>query len=56
MCVVCVQVKLQQSLLEVQLTPLNILLRAVLAQLQDRDSYNIFAQPVSLKEVTVLEI
>ncbi|CAL8360316.1 unnamed protein product [Lota lota] len=45
------EVKLQQSLLEVQLTPLNILMRAVLAQLQDKDSYNIFAQPVSLKEV-----
>ena len=46
--------KLQQSLLEVQLTPLNVLLRAVLAQLQDKDSYNIFAQPVSLKEVIIM--
>ncbi|CAL8375407.1 unnamed protein product [Arctogadus glacialis] len=45
------EVKLQQSLMEVQLTPLNILMRAVLAQLQDKDTYNIFAQPVSLKEV-----
>ncbi|CAL8259975.1 unnamed protein product [Merluccius merluccius] len=45
------EVKLQQSLLEVQLTPLNILLRAVLTQLQDKDSYSIFSQPVSLKEV-----
>lgn len=44
--------KLQQSLLEVQLTPFNILLRAVLSQLQERDQYNIFAQPVSTKEVS----
>lgn len=44
--------KLQQSVLEVQLTPFNILLRAVLSQLQERDQYNIFAQPVSIKEVS----
>ena len=40
--------------MEVQLTPLNILMRAVLAQLQDKDTYNIFAQPVSLKEVIII--
>lgn len=45
------QMKQQQSVLEVQLTPFNILLRAVLGQLQDKDQYSIFAQPVSVKEV-----
>lgn len=43
--------KQQQSVLEVQLTPFNILLRAVLSQLQEKDQYSIFAQPVSIKEV-----
>lgn len=43
--------KLQQSVLEVQLTPFNILLRAVLSQLHEKDQYSIFAQPVSIKEV-----
>ncbi|XP_026168259.1 bromodomain-containing protein 1-like isoform X1 [Mastacembelus armatus] len=45
------EMKLQQSVLEFQLTPFNILLRAVLSQLQEKDQYNIFAQPVSIKEV-----
>lgn len=45
------EIKLQQSVLEVQLTPFNILLRAVLGQLQEKDQYSIFAQPVSIKEV-----
>ncbi|XP_061578163.1 bromodomain-containing protein 1-like isoform X2 [Cololabis saira] len=45
------EMKLQQSVLEVQLTPFNILLRAVLSQLQEKDHYSIFAQPVSIKEV-----
>nr|XP_019934736.1 PREDICTED: bromodomain-containing protein 1-like isoform X1 [Paralichthys olivaceus] len=45
------EMKLQQSVLEVQLTPFSILLRAVLSQLQEKDQYNIFAQPVSVKEV-----
>ncbi|XP_051915946.1 bromodomain-containing protein 1-like isoform X2 [Hippocampus zosterae] len=45
------QMKLQQSALEVQLTPFNILLRAVLSQLQQKDQYSVFAQPVSTKEV-----
>lgn len=43
--------KLQQSLLEVQLTPFSILLRSVLEQLQERDQANIFAHPVDIKEV-----
>ncbi|XP_069018439.1 bromodomain-containing protein 1-like isoform X1 [Embiotoca jacksoni] len=45
------EMKLQQSMLEVQLTPFNILLRAVLSQLQEKDQYSIFAQPVNIKEV-----
>ncbi|KAE8296651.1 Bromodomain-containing protein 1 [Larimichthys crocea] len=45
------RMKQQQSVLEVQLTPFNILLRAVLSQLQEKDQYSIFAQPVSIKEV-----
>lgn len=45
------EMKVQQSVLEMQLTPFNILLRAVLQQLQEKDQYSIFAQPVSSKEV-----
>ncbi|KAF1386402.1 hypothetical protein PFLUV_G00094450 [Perca fluviatilis] len=45
------EMKLQQSALEGQLTPFNILLRAVLSQLQEKDQYSIFAQPVNVKEV-----
>ncbi|KAL0962778.1 hypothetical protein UPYG_G00345270 [Umbra pygmaea] len=45
------EMKLQQSLLEVQLTPFSILLRAVLEQLQEKDQAKIFAQPVNVKEV-----
>lgn len=44
--------KLQQSILEVQLSPLSILLRAVLDQLQEKDQAKIFAQPVSIEEVS----
>lgn len=50
-CACVGQMKQQQSVLELQLTPFNILLRAVLAQLQEKDKYNIFAQPVNSKEV-----
>lgn len=46
------EMKLQQSVLEAQLTPFNILLRAVLQQLQEKDQYSIFAQPVNVQEVT----
>ncbi|CAL9695158.1 unnamed protein product [Knipowitschia caucasica] len=46
------EMKLQQSVLEMQLTPFNILLRAVLRQLQEKDHYSIFAQPVNTSEVT----
>lgn len=45
------QIKLQQTALEVQLTPFAILLRSVLDQLQEKDPAKIFAQPVSIKEV-----
>ncbi|XP_068595222.1 bromodomain-containing protein 1-like [Brachionichthys hirsutus] len=45
------EMKQQQSVLEYQLTPVNILLRAVLSQLQEKDQYSIFAQPVGVKEV-----
>ena len=50
-CVFSRQMKQQQSVLEYQLTPFNILLRAVLSQLQEKDQYSIFAQPVNIKEV-----
>jgi hypothetical protein len=33
--------------------PFSILLRSVLEQLQERDQSNIFAHPVSIKEVTL---
>lgn len=48
---VCSQMKLQQSVLEMQLTPFTIMLRAVLNQLQEKDQARVFSQPVSIKEV-----
>lgn len=51
LCLCLPQMKQQQAVLEVQLTPFTILLRAVLSQLQEKDNYNIYAQPVSTKEV-----
>ncbi|XP_062058642.1 bromodomain-containing protein 1 isoform X2 [Lepus europaeus] len=45
------QVKVEQLAMELRLTPLTVLLRSVLDQLQDKDPARIFAQPVSLKEV-----
>ncbi|XP_076152408.1 bromodomain-containing protein 1-like [Alosa pseudoharengus] len=45
------EMKMQQKVLEVQLSPFNILLRAVLDQLQEKDQAKVFAQPVSLTEV-----
>ncbi|XP_023077470.1 bromodomain-containing protein 1 isoform X6 [Piliocolobus tephrosceles] len=45
------QVKVEQVAMELRLTPLTVLLRSVLDQLQDKDPARIFAQPVSLKEV-----
>lgn len=46
--------RLQQSVLEMQLTPIPVMLRAVLDQLQDKDQARIFAQPVSIKEVPLV--
>uniref|UniRef100_A0A672LFJ0 Bromodomain-containing protein 1-like n=1 Tax=Sinocyclocheilus grahami TaxID=75366 RepID=A0A672LFJ0_SINGR len=46
-----VEMKLQQSVLEMQLTPFPVLLRAVLDQLQEKDQAKIFVQPVSNTEV-----
>ncbi|KAJ8265058.1 hypothetical protein COCON_G00141570 [Conger conger] len=45
------QVKAHQAALEMQLTPSLVLLRSTLDQLQEKDPAQIFAQPVSLKEV-----
>lgn len=45
------EMKLQQSILEMQLTPFSILLRALLEQLQDKDQARIFAEPVNIQEV-----
>lgn len=39
--------------MELRLTPLTVLLRSVLEQLQEKDPAKIFAQPVSLKEVRI---
>ncbi|XP_044307855.1 peregrin isoform X8 [Varanus komodoensis] len=44
-------IKIQQVALEVQLTPFLILLRRTLEQLQEKDTGNIFSQPVPLSEV-----
>ena len=48
----CVQMKVQQAVLELKLTPALLLLRSTLDQLQDRDSAKIFSQPVNLAEVS----
>ncbi|XP_028813569.1 bromodomain-containing protein 1-like isoform X2 [Denticeps clupeoides] len=45
------EMKLQQSVLEMQLTPFTIFLRALLEQLKEKDQYKVFTQPVSVKEV-----
>uniref|UniRef100_A0A3B3C8Y7 Bromodomain containing 1a n=1 Tax=Oryzias melastigma TaxID=30732 RepID=A0A3B3C8Y7_ORYME len=45
------EIKLQESLLEMQLTPFSILLRVLLDQLQAKDQARIFAQPVDVNEV-----
>ncbi|XP_042191159.1 bromodomain-containing protein 1 isoform X2 [Callorhinchus milii] len=45
------QVKVHQVSMELQLTPLTVMLRSVLEQLQEKDAAHIFAQPVNLKEV-----
>ncbi|KAG1932757.1 bromodomain-containing protein 1-like isoform X3 [Pimephales promelas] len=45
------EIKLQETLMEFQLTPFTVLLKAVLDQLQEKDQAHIFAKPVSIKEV-----
>uniref|UniRef100_A0A671MJG8 Bromodomain and PHD finger-containing protein 3-like n=1 Tax=Sinocyclocheilus anshuiensis TaxID=1608454 RepID=A0A671MJG8_9TELE len=45
------QVKIHQAVTEHQLTPVLVLLRSTLEQLQEKDTAKIFAQPVNLKEV-----
>lgn len=45
------QVKVHQAVLEMQLTPMLMLLRSTLEQLQEKDSAQIFVQPVDIKEV-----
>ncbi|XP_069499348.1 peregrin isoform X2 [Ambystoma mexicanum] len=47
-------IKVQQVALEVQLTPFLILLRKTLEQLQEKDTSNLFTEPVPLSEVTEL--
>ncbi|KAM4643691.1 peregrin isoform 2-T3 [Discoglossus pictus] len=47
-------IKFQQLALEMQLTPFLILLRKTLEQLQEKDTNNIFTDPVPLSEVTEL--
>lgn len=52
MSVLCLlQVKVHQAALELQLTPMLVLLRSTLEQLQEKDTGHIFAKPVNLKEV-----
>nr|XP_046234366.1 bromodomain-containing protein 1 isoform X2 [Scatophagus argus] len=45
------EIKQQETLLEMQLTPFSILLRALLDQLQSKDQARIFTQPVDVNEV-----
>ncbi|CAB1314675.1 unnamed protein product [Coregonus sp. 'balchen'] len=45
------QMKLHQAALELKLTPALILLRSTLDQLQEKDTAQIFSQPVNLAEV-----
>ncbi|XP_062056383.1 peregrin isoform X6 [Lepus europaeus] len=44
-------IKVQQVAMEMQLTPFLILLRKTLEQLQEKDTGNIFSEPVPLSEV-----
>nr|XP_011732578.1 peregrin isoform X13 [Macaca nemestrina] len=48
-------IKVQQIAMEMQLTPFLILLRKTLEQLQEKDTGNIFSEPVPLSEVTELD-
>ena len=50
----CVQMKVQQAVLELKLSPALVLLRSTLDQLQDKDSARIFSQPVNQAEVSAV--
>ncbi|OCT91783.1 bromodomain and PHD finger-containing protein 3 [Xenopus laevis] len=45
------QVKLHQAAMELQLTPFTVFLRTTLDLLQEKDSANIFTEPVNLNDV-----
>ncbi|MEQ2214115.1 Bromodomain and PHD finger-containing protein 1, partial [Xenoophorus captivus] len=45
------EIKLHETILEMQLTPFSILLRVLLDQLQAKDQAKIFNQPVDVNEV-----
>ncbi|XP_034090206.1 bromodomain-containing protein 1 isoform X1 [Gymnodraco acuticeps] len=45
------EIKLQESLLEIQLCPFSILLKGLLDQLQTKDQAKIFTQPVDISQV-----
>ncbi|KAJ4924592.1 hypothetical protein JOQ06_003545 [Pogonophryne albipinna] len=45
------RIKLQESLLEIQLCPFSILLKGLLDQLQTKDQAKIFTQPVDISQV-----
>lgn len=46
------QVKVKQHVVDLQLQPLNIVLRKTLDQLQTKDPGEIFAEPVDTEEVS----
>lgn len=50
-CYLTKQVKVHQAAMELQLTPMLVLLRSTLDQLQEKDTAMIFAEPVDIKEV-----
>ena len=45
------QLKMKQNIKELQLKPLNVLIRRVLERLRRKDPADIFAEPVSVEEV-----
>ncbi|XP_061622979.1 bromodomain and PHD finger-containing protein 3 isoform X6 [Phyllopteryx taeniolatus] len=45
------QIKVHQAALELELTPMLLLLRSTMDQLQEKDTAEIFAEPVNIKEV-----
>ena len=50
------QVRLKQLETEFRLQPFVVLLRNCLDQVQTKDTQNIFAEPVNLKEVSAIEL